>query len=1031
MLTALTIAQENQLPGAEPSQWFFNGTASTAIEGYATQMSVDHGQTIDFKVNTAASAYRLDIYRMGYYNGLGAREVDSIHPTLYLPQGQPAPLIDASVAHDSSSAGLVDAGNWLVTASWAVPQDATSGIYFAKLEREDGGSGTNYIIFVVRNDEGNSDLLFKTSDETWQAYNNWGNSSLYGPGAAKLGRSYKVSYNRPFVQAFGGPLDVFDKELSLSMFLESNGYDVSYTSAIDVAMNAPSLLHHKVFLSVGHDEYWSGEERTNIETARDAGLNLAFLSSNEVFWKTRWESSLDDSHTANRTLVCYKETHEGAKVDPLADTWTGSWRDPRFSPPADGGRPENSLTGDIFTVNYSGPKTWAITVPAAFSNLRFWRNTSIATLAPGTTATLSQATLGGEWDEDLDNGFRPAGLFDMSSTTVDVPAYIQDYGSNYAPGTATHSLTMYRAASGALVFAAGTDEWIDGLSEDDSSDPYTPGKDIRMRQATVNLFADMGAQPTTLRDDLVGAVASTDFTAPVSIITSPIQGSTVQTGIALTIRGTAEDSGGGVLSSVEVSVDGGTTWHRATGLSNWTYTWTPYTTGTVTIKSRAVDDSGNIEQSSAGITIGVTGTSVTMWGDTAKPAVLDTADGQAVELGVKFIAEANGSISGLRFYKSAANTGTHTGSLWTASGQRLATATFSNETASGWQQVNFSTPVAVTAGTTYIASYHTDAGHYSASRTFFDSDFTSGPVNVPASGGVYVYGSGGFPTNSYMATNYWVDVVLKTNSTTDAVAPTVSAFSPANGTSNVSSSIAPAVTFSEAMNSTTVNSTTIYLCDANNAAIATTVAYNSTTMTATLTPLAALNGSTTYTIVVKGGLSGVKDVADNALAAEITSSFTTAPASSLWSTATTPDIVDSGDDQPVELGVKFTSSKNGYISGIRFYKSAANTGTHTASLWDSKGKLLAKVTFTSETAEGWQYVSFAKPVAIKSGKTYVASYYTTVGHYAVTRSYFKSKYTSGPLTVSANGGVYRYGTSGFPKNVYQSSNYWVDPLFVS
>ena len=328
LLTALTIAQENQLPGSPESQWFFDGTASTAIEGYATQMSVDHGQTIQFKVNTKASAYRLDIYRMGYYGGLGAREVASIHPALYLPQGQPAPIVDASAAHDSGSAGLVDAGNWLVTASWDVPPDATSGIYFAKLEREDGGSGTNYIVFVVRDDEGNSDLLFKTSDETWQAYNNWGNSSLYGPDAGAMGRSFKVSYNRPLVQAFGGELDVFDQEHSMVDFLESNGYDVSYTSAIDVAMNPSALLHHKVFLSVGHDEYWSGAERANIEAARDGGLSLIFASGNEMFWKTYWANSLDASHTPGRTLVCYKETHDNAITDPVnPNVWTGTWRD--------------------------------------------------------------------------------------------------------------------------------------------------------------------------------------------------------------------------------------------------------------------------------------------------------------------------------------------------------------------------------------------------------------------------------------------------------------------------------------------------------------------------------------------------------------------------------------------------------------------------------------------------------------------------------------------------------------------------------
>ena len=102
-----------------------------------------------------------------------------------------------------------------------------------------------------------------------------------------------------------------------------------------------------MFLSVGHDEYWSGQQRANVEAARDAGVDLAFFSGNEVFWKTRWENSIDASGTPYRTLVCYKESKDNAKIDP-SPAWTGTWRDNRFSPPSDGGRPENALTGTIY-----------------------------------------------------------------------------------------------------------------------------------------------------------------------------------------------------------------------------------------------------------------------------------------------------------------------------------------------------------------------------------------------------------------------------------------------------------------------------------------------------------------------------------------------------------------------------------------------------------------------------------------------------------------------------------------------------------
>ena len=169
-------------------------------------------------------------------------------------------------------------------------------------------------------------------------------------------------------------------------WLERNGYDVSYTSGVDTDRAGAELLEHQVFLSVGHDEYWSADQRANVEAARDAGVNLAFFSGNEVFWKTRWEESIDGSGDDYRTLVCYKETHADEQIDPEGpEAWTGTWRDPRFSPPGDGGRPENELSGNIFMVNAG---TAEITVPAADGALRLWRNTDIAALEPGETATL-------------------------------------------------------------------------------------------------------------------------------------------------------------------------------------------------------------------------------------------------------------------------------------------------------------------------------------------------------------------------------------------------------------------------------------------------------------------------------------------------------------------------------------------------------------------------------------------------------------------------------------------------------------------
>ncbi|QSW92545.1 DUF4082 domain-containing protein [Rhizobium lentis] len=766
------IVLENQKQGNPESEWGIDGAGSSNIEGFATDISVDNGKTINFKINTNSTNYRIDIYRLGYYGGMGARKVHTIQHTGL--QTQPNPLRNATT-------GTVDAGNWAVSASWTVPADAVSGVYIAKLVRQDGTAGQNHIPFVVRDDDSQSDVVFQTADQTWQAYNGWGGANLYGgngPATGQgAGRAYAVSYNRPIatrggVGTYAGPQDyLFGAEYAGIYWLEQNGYDVSYLSGVDVDRYGSLLLNHKTYIDAGHDEYWSGQQRTNVEAARDAGVNLMFWSGNEVYWRTRWGNAYSADGTPYRTLICYKETWSPtASIDP-SNEWTGTFRDPRLSPPAiGGGNPENSLTGQLFKVDDVGNNLQAITIPYDDANLRFWRNTSVANLQPGQTATLTKNYLGYEWDEASDNGFDPAGLVKLSSTTLPVSTYLLDYGNTTGNAISTHNLTLYRAPSGALVFGAGTVYWTWGLS--DNHDLTATPTDPRVQQAMVNLLADMGIQPGTLQSGLTAATASSDHTAPTSVITVP---ATATAGSTVTITGTAADTGGGVVAAVEVSTDNGASWHPATGDENWTYTWSPQTAGTYTIRSRAVDDNVNLETPSAGRTVTVSAPNYTSLFGSATPAIINTNDASSVELGVKFTTSVAGTVTGIRFYKGDLNTGTHTGSLWSSTGTRLATLTFANETASGWQTAFFTSPVSVTAGQTYTASYHTNTGHYSSTAGYFTSNVTSGPLTAPASGnGVYRYGNNSqFPTSTFQSTNYWVDVMFTTpnsNTTPTAVA---------------------------------------------------------------------------------------------------------------------------------------------------------------------------------------------------------------------------------------------------------------------
>ena len=185
--TGNKIACENSKPGTDPEVWDINGAGDASIQGFATDICVNVGQRIDFKIKTDASAYTIDIYRTGWYQGLGARKIASVTPSASLPQNQPNCITDATTE-------LYDCGNWAVSASWNVPTTAVSGVYIAHLNRTDNGDAS-HITFIVRDDASTSDVVFQTSDPTWQAYNTYGGSNFYQGGAH--GRAYKLSYNRP------------------------------------------------------------------------------------------------------------------------------------------------------------------------------------------------------------------------------------------------------------------------------------------------------------------------------------------------------------------------------------------------------------------------------------------------------------------------------------------------------------------------------------------------------------------------------------------------------------------------------------------------------------------------------------------------------------------------------------------------------------------------------------------------------------------------------------------------------------------
>ncbi|MEU6148579.1 DUF4082 domain-containing protein [Actinosynnema sp. NPDC047251] len=997
-----------------------------SILGYTTDISATPGGQVQFKMLTSAPSYTIDIFRLGYYDNRGARYVDTVRRST--PQSQPPCLRDGPTA-------LNDCGSWAVSVTWNVPADAVSGIYYARATRDDDGL-QNEIVFVVRDDTSHSKILFQTSDSTWVAYNRYrGNSLYFGDGPGQGGQAYKVSYNRPYTGGDGDENFIFNAEFPMLKFLERNGYDLSYTTDVDSARRGQLIKNHKVFMAVGHDEYWSNEQRANVEAARDAGVHLAFLTGNEIFWKTRWEKSIDPSQTDWRTLASFKET-KGTQNDHLPD-WTGTWRDPRH-PEQDGGRPENALLGNIFSVN--GRRDDSLQVPAAYGRMRLWRNTDLQHLASDATHTFQPGTLGYEWNTVPDNGEQPAGVAQLSRTTVtmdDGPYILQNHGDLYAPGTETHALTYYKHPSGSLVFGAGTVQWAWGLDDEHAFLTNTPTSDIRMQQATVNFLADMGVQAGSLMQGLTQTGGITDTAAPVVTYTTVPTVSTVST--QYTFKGQVTDAAGQV-AGVEVSTDGGVRWHPAgwqAGQTQWSYSYTPAASGPAQIRVRAVDDSLNLSTPvSASPGVGARTCPCGIFADHESPKTPDSADGSALELGVKWRAGTDGYVRGVRFYKGPNNTGTHTGTLWGPDKRQLATGTFVNETPSGWQTLLFPVPVAVTGGTTYVVSYLSPTGHFSVDTEYFSrtskylEPLTGLQTGVDGKNGVF-RGGAGYPEASSQDSNYWVDVVWAPDPGPDTRAPELTGTTPQSSAASVSLTPTLTATYDEAVDPSSLQFT---LTGPGGASIAGTSSVTPNGLAARFTPTDPLTPGTGYTASVR-----VRDAAGNQTAVHPWP-FTTGalrPAAcpcTVWDDFIDPDVLSAPENTPVELGTKVRFNGKGEVLGVRFYKGPGNGGTHTGSLWSSTGLLLATGTFTGETASGWQTLTFSSPVIVQANTTYVVSYFAPQGHYSATPAYFATGRSYNALRALAGGvdgpnGVYRYNSTGFPTSSHNSTNYWVDVIY--
>ncbi|OYE06338.1 N,N-dimethylformamidase beta subunit family domain-containing protein [Nostoc sp. 'Peltigera membranacea cyanobiont' 232] len=474
------------------TNWKLDNLGSGEIAGYASATSVNKGESLDIKVSLGqAGQYTIDVYRLGYYGGTGGRLIATSGPLNGTTQ--------AACTKDPDT-GLLEC-NWTTSYVLQVSNNWTSGIYVAKLTDQATGK-VAHVWFVVRNDSSNADILFSSAVSTVLAYSSTGGQSLYTMYSIGGQRAFKVSYDAPFSQASDQQSTQPDKplqwEYNMVRWLESQAYNITYTDSMQIHTNAQSLLNHKVFLSVGHDEYWSKEMRDRVEAARNNGINLGFFSANTCYWRVRFEDSTLAAGQVkpNRVMACYKQDWS---LDPVAQQQGASAATNKFRS-VQNQRPENALLGVMYGSDYSNVYGGANFVVSNSSD-SYYANTG---LQNGDQLTL---LVGYEWDFVVNNGSSPAGLITLSQSPVEpsslLPNFDEPPGEEALPAnqdfTKSYS-ARYTASSGAKVFASGSIQWAWGL---DSEGINPAREDIRVKQMTVNILADMGAKPQAPNANLI------------------------------------------------------------------------------------------------------------------------------------------------------------------------------------------------------------------------------------------------------------------------------------------------------------------------------------------------------------------------------------------------------------------------------------------------------------------------------------------------------------------------------------------------
>jgi len=405
------------------------------IQAFVSKTSVYPGETLDFYVNSTKN-YKVSVYRLGAYSDPKQPSFKLVYDSHDYIKGikQPEPYYD-------SKTNFVDP-RWDKTYSLKIPVYWTTGIYAAELNVQD--KNKTYTLFVVKNPKNSGAIVMALPMTTYQAYNPWGGKSLYDVYSDErkavnslnphMTRAFKVTFDRPYAEDNGmGQFLKFD--YPLVRFLEKNNYDVSYISDIDLHEDAKILDGYKVFISSGHDEYWSYDMRKNLEKARDKGLNLIFSGGNTAYWQIRFEDSTGGGK--DRVMVCYKHKALDPMLDKDNTLVTVRWRDPPVN------LPENSLVGTLSDGRrvLPGPFTVVNSYSWVYDGTDFHDGDKV----PG--------IMGYEVQNFVANGFEPK----------DITILGHSYTTSLNGKANFADTVLFTTKSGSLVFSTGSIQWNWGL----------------------------------------------------------------------------------------------------------------------------------------------------------------------------------------------------------------------------------------------------------------------------------------------------------------------------------------------------------------------------------------------------------------------------------------------------------------------------------------------------------------------------------------------------------------------------------------